>query len=350
MGSLRQVLILALAFTAGLCGGALALNRLITRPFWHPALGRFDAIAADVYALRDRIDVLFVGTSHVMTNVDPRRFDEAAGTFSYNASVEGLRVAERDWLLGKALASGLTKLRYVLVKPDQWLHTDVTNAFSTRARYFDTLEEAVHDGRARLAENKPLVPYRVGTAGMIAFGTLVHHANLGVLAELLLPAKPWHDTAGAGVRHEGGRWTLGETRGFDPLALGDQRNFGGRRLDEPYPVDAGQLDAPSREYSASEIAELARLFAQIRELGAQPVVFVPPVGNDHLVETRDLVAALRAHFTDVPLLALDYSSGHRELYGKLSFWDDWNHLSPEGAALFTSLLAKAFLAATGEAR
>jgi hypothetical protein len=328
---LPRVASLVLTTALGLGAGCLVLNRLLADESWQPKLARFETVTREVEQSKDRIDLLFFGPSHMMTDIDPEVFDAEAAkrgvpVHSYNYSVEGLRVSERDYLLRKLQAIQPPKLKYVLVKPDIWLHTDLENAFSTRARRFNDIEHTWRDLRVRMGSSQPLVPYRLGTATLILLGGAAHLANLGTVAEAILPPKQF------GLE---GTTERPERRGYVPLVRPD-RSFSPFTDDDPYP--RGEA-LPARELAPAEIQVLKELFDGIAQLGARPIALIPPVGNANFAETEETLAALRAHFPDVPVLSYHESP---EMYAKLAYWEDMDHLSVAGARVFSELLAQDF--------
>lgn len=183
----------------------------------------------------------------------------------------------------------------------------------------------------RLGTNKPFWTYDVPTAALIALGGLVHLANVGVASELTLPNRDalapsgWEDHP--------------ERRGYVPLKR-PHRSFAAPDQ-APYPV-VHPTGSP-RALSAGELALLKELFDGIRALGARPVVLIPPVGNDNLAETDETLRAMQEHFAEVPVLAFHPGGPNPELYQKLAYWEDMDHLSIEGSAYFSRLLAERFL-------
>src|SRR3954469_25070652 len=93
--SLGRTIKLSAMFAVGLLGGFLLLNFALTRPLWRPPMDRFEQVLSELAASRDRVDLLFLGPSHMLTSVDPRLFDatmSARGhaTYSYNLSIVAL--------------------------------------------------------------------------------------------------------------------------------------------------------------------------------------------------------------------------------------------------------------------
>lgn len=329
-----RVLGLCASALAGLFAGFAALNVLVTKDLWHPPLPRFEEITSELEAVKDQVEVLFLGPSHMMTDIDPRVFDARMAAlgrplFSYNYSVESLMVSERDYLLERLREIRPKGLRYVLVKPDVWIHTTLVNTFSTRTRYFNRPATVRRYLELRLGSTKPFFTYNLPTSLVIAWGGLMHLSNVGVISDLILPPKSAL-TEPAGERHP-------ERRGYLPLDDEKPKDSGD---DSPYPVQPPS--GPVRQLSAGELAELARLFREIRELGAEPVVLIPPVGNDNLADTAETLAAMATTFPEVAVLSFHPSGQSPELYEKLGYWADRNHLSPAGATRFSTLLADRF--------
>lgn len=330
-----RVLRLAVLAFLGLFAGFGLINVAVTNALWRPPLPRFDEIVAELDSQKDQIDLLFFGPSHMMTDIDPRIFDARAAELgyqvrSYNFSVEGLRVSERDYLLRELKRLGPGHLKYVLVKPDIWLNTDLANTFSTRARYFNTPGNIRRDLGLRLGAVKAFWTYNVPRAGLIILGGLCHLTNVGVVSDLILPPMAGMSSPAPELHPE--------RRGYVPLA-NPHRELPGPD-DAPYPV----VPAPVlvAELSGSEKALLAELFQKIRDLGAQPVVLIPPVGNENLAETAETLEALQENFREIPTLTFHASGQSPDLYRKFAYWEDMNHLSIEGSQVFSRLLAERF--------
>ena len=330
----RRVLGLSLLAGAGLFAGFVALNLLITKDHWHPPLPRFEEVISELEAEKDQIQLLFLGPSHMMTDIDPRVFDArmaALGTpmRSYNYSVESLMVSERDYLLEALRRIRPPGLRFVLVKPDVWIHSTLENSFSTRARYFNRPATVRRSVEQRLASTHAFWTYNVPTSLIIAWSGLMHLSNVGVISDLTLPPK--------GALTSPLRENHPERRGFMPMPHAKDVVRDGNA---PYPV---KPPPPAvRPLSAGELADLYRLFREIRDLGAEPVVLIPPIGNDNLGDTADTLAAMAASFPEIAVLSYHPGGPSPELYEKLAYWEDENHLSVAGAERFSALLAERF--------
>ncbi len=324
----------ALAFL-GLCAGFALINVTVTNAHWRPPLLRFDEIVEELETQKDQVDLLFFGPSHMMTDINPLVFDARATQLgyqvrSYNFSVEGLRVSEREYLLRELERIRPGQLKYVLVKPDLWLNTGVENVFSTRARFFNSPANVGRALTLRLDSSTRHWSQNIAAAGLILLGGLSHLSNVGVIADLILP--PGNELADPPPKRHP------ERRGYVPLQNPHRKLPAGD--DAPYPVSSPPL--PARELSPNEKGALADLFRKIRHLGAQPVVLIPPVGNDNLAETDETLRALEESFEGIPTLTFHASGQSPELYRKLAYWEDMNHLSTLGSQVFSRLLAERF--------
>jgi len=332
-----------LAFLCALLAALVLFNVLVTRHFWRPYLGELDDKVVRLDQLADKVEVLFIGTSHVDFAVDPFIFDATAKeagrpTFSYNSAVQDLRAPERTHLISQIRKLTLPRLQYVLVEPTLNHTPDLELSMTPRMRFaynWSTVPVAL---RVKLDAKRPLVN-RVGSSLAILREFGLSLGNLGVLSDLFVP------------------FTNGETPQVDKLLrgyVGDILEPGllhpseavlrsWRELDREKLFAGTGSQPPAREMTASELGALRTLFDDLRQLHAQPVAFIPPQSWAEADQVEAVKHALAEHFPEIPVLSYNYV-GPDELYDHPEWWVDLNHLSQEGSRYFSARLARDWLA------
>ena len=276
-------------------------------------------------ANRDRIDVLFIGSSRFYHQIIPAQFDAATGAaHSFNCAYDGMWPPESYYLLRKLLALRPAHLRWVVV--------DLMD--------INTQLDARNDSTLRMAYWHDLAHTRIAFADILAskfhwnqkFDLLAQHGrlcfsqilNLGRGSELLnkqLVVNPWPKKIPV--------WA--NTAGYD---VGPDRGMEGTIRDGfVKTVDRLKVELKPAPVRPVFRAALHDLIGDIRRAGAEPIFVIAPTING------------RENFTELPdnatVFPLNHPADHPELFDPAKHYDAW-HLNGKGAVDFTAILAKKF--------
>ena len=274
---------------------------------------------------RDRIDVLFVGSSRFYHQIIPAQFDAAVGQVrSFNFGYDGMWPPESFYLLRKLLALRPAHLKWVVIDlMDINTQLDERNNYTMRMAYW-------HDLRHTALTFRDIVATRFHPEQK--FDLFVQHGrlcasqilNLGCGADFLktrlIPSPPrktfiWE--AGAGFEPEPSRGMEGKIR--DGFVMTVER------------LKTGIAPAPVRPVFRDALHELIR---DVRRAGAEPIFVIAPTING------------RENFTEVPdgvaVFGFNHPAEYPELFDPAKHYDAW-HLNEKGAVDFTAILAEKFI-------
>jgi hypothetical protein len=327
-------------FTAGFLSLGLLAGSLSPGPeidIISPKLAHLHAHGADY-------DTLFLGSSRIYHQLDPQRFDAllaGAGihTHSFNLGADELRPPEDACVLERALAKRQAPLRWVLLEAAAINFTmDADFKKTLRARYW-------HDApRMRLLLDRYLLgdgPY--GKQGARRSGELLSEFPRLLDHLRLFAARAIGDGNGAHLvknaltdsneTHSSDRSLGARTDGFAPEPPGSMP----AELLPKYRRELAQRRRRPARPSYSDPSS-QRLLQHIRQLvaehGGELILIVPPTTNERVFTPDPAFGP--------PPRVLDFSS--LEKYPELfdpAFRHDIDHLNPDGAARFTSLIAEA---------
>jgi len=303
--------------------------------YWPGVRDRLDAILVTEQGVGD-IDVLFIGSSVVRTNIRPLQFDRAladAGidVVSFNGGLSGLRVdavrlyVEEFWL--EVLSP---QVIFQAVRYKELLHPEPA-------------EEYVRFDQGRYEplwlSTSPLAPLQ-----RFALDNLRLAQHAGLLTDALVsPDSAFEDEVGFPINSRGWNATvrslpdLRATMDVVEIPGGSDavRGFSG-------PLDVAALDVG--------LAMLAETIAAIRAAGASYVLVNMPEHGDKFLNAPngaalygDYIEILSLFAADQGVLFLDVTEGDASMYQTDEPFSDFHHMTPEGAAELTRLLAEAML-------
>jgi hypothetical protein len=286
---------------------------------------------------KDEYDTLLVGTSRLQYSISPEIFDQMTTekglpTRTFNFGIDGMHPPENFYVLEQILKTKPRNLKWVVFEMGD-IQTRWDNILGTeRAVYW-------HDWpRTALTLKKAMNPR--GNANWLIKTTRLWLARRDLVSNLTLFARLFTNVGRAAEllpSEKRERFRDAE------LELGPYRN--GYRL-------AGAPMSPERAAQfqrdlAQEVAEVRQKFldpateqgyraaaAQIRQAGAAPLFVVAPVLSQTNARFRRTPPA--------PLLSFNDSRKYPEFYDTKVRIDD-GHLTNEGAAQFTRLLAQEFV-------
>ena len=278
----------------------------------------------------DRFDTLFIGSSRVYHQIDPQQFDtEVAAlggrTQSVNLASAGQWPPESFYFLRRLLALRPPRLRWVFIEL-----MPINESLETRSE--DTLRAAYwHDWRHTAlalravfaAQRSPVEKWRLAAEHTAIF--LRWNANLGRGAEVLRDSLPPNRAKRPAA------WL--DRAGFQPES---DRHIADSDLPQYLKTVAElRISLSSYPVSAHYFTALAELVAEVRRAGAQPVFLLTPSLNP-----GENVTGLPA---GVPVFAFNDPAKYPTLYEPDRHYDS-AHLNEKGAAEFTGLLARLFVA------
>jgi hypothetical protein len=321
-------LVLGFILTAGL------LNYFFTKPLWKPDLGEYTARLAAFEEHADEIDVIFVGSSHVLYGVNPIAFDEKLASLdtnlvSYNAAEVGAIAPIQANTLDTISAAAPARLGTVFFEPMLFfipvppvIDQAYENLFSTRNRYVYDYPNTVNGISKRWSSDRPLNSRLVGVT-LIAAAGLIHQTNFGVLRDVIFRRTEL-------LTAEEESWTK---RGFTGARPTDQNlNF----------TKPPSLESGKRQISELEASQVGIFLEKIRSTGAEPIFIFPPTHNElgRQIAVRE---AVKQNYPDVTVMDYLFDTHPLKLYFDESLWLDSGHLNDKGARVFSRLLANDWL-------
>lgn len=356
------------ALAAVACAGFALTAALLGRLAPYPQMGDLDDKLRFFEARRDDYDTLFFGSSRVLRGVMPEVFDAEAArrgepVRSFNFGIAGMEGHETASLVRRVLAMEPSRLRRVVVElPDaEGLGTIIhpENRFKARMVFWHDPEETAAvirvAGESSIAAASDHLLHGLAHAGAAGLG---RHWLAGVRDRLgaavgLPPAHRLRSLDPEELERTGGFEAFSDFAYEKPDAHPLRRSFLGavpayrRDLEVLSAANgAGGLaparPTPSAVPSDARVADcVARVTAAIRRTGAEPVFLVPPTIRP-TPEAYRLAAAGR-----VPgFVAFNDPAGYPRLFAVENRFDR-DHLTTEGAAHFTRLLAARLTGSAG---
>jgi hypothetical protein len=287
--------------------------------FYDPDVAlRLEAMERTIDA-HGRIDILFVGSSIVRTNIQPLLFDrlisDGAGTsvVSFNAGLMGVWPEALEWYVDRVwLPSARPKL---VAQGIRYLELSATTPSLWPDRFFaGPVEGGWPDDASWIRRAYSVAARRV---------------------HLLQYARTW---PGWLQQHRDGR--VGDV----PRSLMDSRGYAPARA--PGVVEDEPLDTAvcGEVECARGIAALSRTIAAVHRSGARYVLVNVPERADRWrdpVQYRAYVDLLTTFARQQGVPFLDVSGGDPSQFASDEDYRDTSHMSPSGSARFTSMLARA---------
>jgi hypothetical protein len=311
------------------------INSAIGRPdlyYWAGVDERLEAIE-QTEAEAGPIDVLFIGSSVVRTNIRPFVFDEAAADagveiVSFNGGLSGLRIdavrlyAEEFWLDRLAPRVVMQFVRYnELLDPepvetyrrfDQGRYEPLWVSDTPSARF-----------RALLLDRSRLAQYSGLLTDALADPTEAFEDEIG----FAIDSRGWNATQRALVDLLD-QLDPSEIPGGD-VATGGYRN----------PIDATLF--------VEGLSMLAETIEAVRAAGAAYVLVNMPEHGDKFLLAPDgeeryaaFVEILRAFATEQGVAFIDVTDGDASTYATVEPFSDFHHMTPNGAEALTKELAR----------
>lgn len=290
---------------------------------------------------KDEFDTVIVGTSRLYYSISPEIFDKTTSenglpTRTFNFGIDGMHPPENFYVLEQILKTKPRNLKWVLLELgdiqtrwDNILGTQRAVYWHDRPRTSLTLKKAMNPrGNASwlIKVTRLWLARRDLASNLTLFGKLF--TNVG-RAEELLPSERDERFREADLElgpHRDGYRPAGDAMSAERALLFQQR------LAQEISETRQKFLDPATEQGYRKSA------AQIRQAGASPLFVVTPV----LFQSS---ARFRKSPPPAPLLSFNDSRKYPALYDTRVRIDD-GHLTNEGAAEFTRLLAREFVRQT----
>ena len=289
---------------------------------------------------KDDFDTLFIGSSRIYRHIEPEMFDRAAAargvpTHSFNLAIGGMHPPESFYLLDQALRAKPAKLKWIFVEleelspkwskekrntrrflywhnwPLTWLAVGKTINPDGRRPWWKMLWQSVRSETVR-----------------VHIGMLMKNlANIG-------GAKDLEDRIAVPEDSNTNSEKFDQRRGYEPRVntMSADQSAQYRKHLQRWIARAGQRSIdPMTDKSYRDCAR------KIRDRGATPIFIVPAGPSQTKLSFRDSTSP------PGPVLAFNDATRYAVLYDP-RVRADVQHLTPEGAEIFTRLLAERFVA------
>lgn len=281
---------------------------------------------------KDEFEVLFLGSSRLYHHVIPKPFDAAVSQAlakpirSFNFGYDGMWPPESLYVLQEILRLRPQRLRWVILEVKEVdANNEVHNQNTYRMAYWHDL------AHTRMAAGAVV---RASKTTAERFKLLDLHwrhffscsLNQGRGTEILLDTL---DIRRAKRRDRRQDWE--DTQGYEP---GSDTPMSGKFLADYHRDVERMRTAPESAISPELSAGLQAAINAIRSVGAQPVLVLTPS-----VDRRENLTQLPA---GVPVWNFSTPDRAPELFAAELHYDG-HHLNPQGATLFTQMLADRFI-------
>ena len=281
-------------------------------PWMHtPTDGHDQALRAK---LAGQIDTLIIGQSYAMNGVVPEKLDEKLGTRTYNLSGSLMPIYGQQYMIEKEIARNPVKHVLLEITPDTFTN-DETKTYGNGDSYIV----------ARLDSAAERLDY------------LIHHVQLSdwpnIYARMLLQSM-----RSLACRLLGRAEMIDESNmGFIPLEAKDVS----ADLDwaRAWHRSQGIFVSPIEE----NFLKYERLIKACKDAGCEVTIFYTPVSHIKVWQLYDQDKFLNwareiAEKYDAALFDFNLLRSRYELFSDTSSFSDQNHLSGEGAALFSGVM------------
>jgi hypothetical protein len=285
-------------------------------------------------------DVIFLGNSHVLREIDPEVFDRAAAEFghplrSYNLGAQGMPSGELEFVVRRLLEGSIATPEWIFIDLTLPWSGEIENLGSRRTIAWHDLDATAHSCAALLGAPLP-GGEKVSMLGDHLEDFVAHQTSKGRGLEFL-------DWLAGGCSDE---WEvlLDHRRGHQPLTRELGPGFA-RRNDRFLATKGAYLREVQRlagdrtrldPLPPAEADDLRRLIDRIEAAGVRVVFTMPPVVAPTVRFLNDT-----GRESEPLLLLFNDSRRYPGLY-PVERRFDLSHLNGEGARVFSRVLARAF--------
>jgi hypothetical protein len=315
---------------AGFIVGCLIINLTITRVHWQPDLGTYTHNLRALSQHTNKIDTIFIGSSHVQYGIDQILFDkttsqQGSSSSSFKLTARGMTAAWQKYTLTEVLKMDFPNLRHVIVEPRIYPIVDLghdakwKNASSVRSRFISGWNNSYMAGKL-LWSSALSVRKKLLDSIHLGHNLALNLSNLGVFQSTLI-----HFPEKTNAAQE--QW---DSRGGTPVAIG------GIRPDMSLSVpDAGE---GYRKLSSSETDFLNGIVVSVLDSNATPsFVFVP--GRDDPGLRSAIQQEILSSHPEIRIIGdADFTQGSGT-YSSDDLWWDKDHLNQKGSRIFSVDLA-----------
>lgn len=282
---------------------------------------------------KDDIDLIFIGSSHYRSGIDPLLFDRMTAkagcpTNSFSFSLPGLHLPEMLHVLQRIRSLGPSGLKWVVLEPRMMVHFGEENSRKQRLIYYHDVPATLMALTSIQHQDEPaegrFPHYR---RHIEQFG--YRQTNQGLVRSLITDLYKRNAPARTDeIQH------VVSGKGYNPrdghrLSLSRRRNY-----EEKVRVfSATYRQSPLKPQLADQLAKLTR---EIEAMGARTIFLFPP--------TVDYPFELQLPMGGPPVdqIRLDEVEHHPELFALENRWDQ-GHMNTAGASLTTAAAAEAFI-------
>lgn len=305
-----------------------------------PEMGTLDDKLRYFAAHQDDYDLVFVGSSRLHRGVVPPLFDAEMAAHghalrSFNFGTLGMQSHEASALVRRLLVNRPARLRFLVIEPGEFdPELPKENRFKKRVIFWHDRQETLAVWRTTLARQE--LPWTQRTDLVLTHGlhfaarTLALDRGFDLLRRIAPPPEPPSKLAEL-VRYQGFLpYTATSYQYSDERKtfLADLEGF--RQKVAARVVDRQREKAPRAGLAQAIAAQRAELEAA----GITPIYVIPATLHD-----QGGIHTLHRSGVLPRFLAFDDPSQYPQLYDENLRFDP-EHLSPEGAELFTRLLAE----------
>lgn len=310
------------------------INLTIAIPsVWRPNLDAIDAKLAAFKQSKEDFDVLVCGPSHVEYGVNPEILDpllESQGleVCTFNLGLEGMKLAEREFVLRRALELSKGRVKYLIVEFELRATPLVKNLYSARTRYFSSPRYIGNSLRTKLFSKRSLAK-RIGASSVICCAFVLNQMNLGVVPDLLLPKVNDPEVNEAPSNFSSFGWKNGDSRL-------NRRNLA--KIEDSL-LRATETTKTNRILTGEEFSSIEQDLEIIEKFGCVPIVLFAPC-CDGIEEDLAIRNYIQAHRPDLLVLDFTPSGPDWPSFCDAELWFDSGHLASSGAEVFSRLLAQ----------
>ena len=336
MPCLKSVVAAGILIASSFAISCILINQGLSNTYWRPDLDAIDAKLAAFEPVKQDFDLLWFGSSHVIYGVDPELLDEVLRSNgieirSFNLAFEGMTVAERGFMLTRALEQSGGKAKYVAIELELRATPSLTNLLAARTRYFSSSNFIFQPLMAKLMSGRPVLD-RAISSSVISISFLINQLNLGVLPDIFLP-RPI-ETSDDGMDTKNNDETFSDVGWKSGSSRVARRNLPAitRSI-----ASASKKTSTQRKLTDAEFATLERDLKTIEDCGCIPIVVFPPscVGLEEDYAIRNSIQTRRPD-----ILVLDFTPGGSDWksFCDPELWFDQGHLAAGGAEVLSQLL------------
>jgi hypothetical protein len=316
-------------------------------------LGMLDAKLAHYDAHKDEYDVLFIGSSLTLRQVDTPALEAAMAKKSckikpYNLGIAAAKLEEIDYMLDHVLAQKPDRLRLIVLSRPFSAPVKF-GGVSDRARYFSDTEGTAQRF-ANIANDVYQGPKQWVRYGVAAGFFGYEHLNIGLLSRIAFPdafAASATDTEVTPTN----QWAIVDNGGFLSLdrELREDKDlqkriddFGYKAADFEQMLKKGQLPLKESDKTMPEIQRrgvlLADLALKAEAQGIDAGILLFPTPSAGFKNEYNIAQGFKDKAPDSPVFSAADPAQYPQFWSS-DVWFDQGHMNEKGANELTAVLA-----------